>query len=391
MNNILDYKIDTNEELIIANSDLRFSYDILYSNNIFSKDSPNLLSYGKKTEGSRRLIFFDDSLPIFIEDKFKKYFEKNKIEVKTARIVCSESSKDIQMLLNILSIIETFGIVRRGEPVIVVGGGVLMDAVSFATSIYRRGVPCIKIPTTLLGIVDASIGIKTSVNHFSRRNRLGSYSFPIAVIIDPSFLSTLPGIEFSNGLAEIIKLAIIKDSELFKILQKNQKELLDFNFYQKEIGKKIIIMSIQGMLDELISNPFEMNLKRLVDFGHTFSPVPEMRSLNDSSVPDLSHGTAVALDCLLSSAISVERKILPLDQLKEILSLFTKCKIVTNHPYFLNPDLLWESSRDLMRHRDGNLNLPLPLKIGSAFFCNDLTFNELINSINLLKNLNGNL
>ena len=99
------------------------------------------------------------------------------------------------------------------------GGGVLTDVVSFACSIYRRVVPYIKIPTTLLGIVDASIGIKTSINHFSRRNRIGSYSFPTAIIIDPSLMSTLPLSEISNGLAEIIKLAIIKDSKLFEILE----------------------------------------------------------------------------------------------------------------------------------------------------------------------------
>ena len=135
--------------------------------------------------------------------------------------------------------------------------------------------------------------------------------------------------------------------------------------------------SIKGMLQELISNPLETNLMRIVDFGHTFSPVPEMRSLNDDSVSDLSHGNAVALDCLISSAISVYRKKLSYDELKKIFLLFLNCKISTKHPYYLNPDLLWESSRDALRHRDGNLNLSLPKKIGDAFFCNDLTFEDI--------------
>ena len=113
---------------------------------------------------------------------------------------------------------------KKRRTILILGGGVLTDVVSFACSIYRRGVPYIKIPTTLLGIVDASIGIKTSINHFSRRNRIGSYSFPTAIIIDPSLMSTLPLSEISNGLAEIIKLAIIKDSKLFEILENNQKK-----------------------------------------------------------------------------------------------------------------------------------------------------------------------
>ena len=265
MTDILNYKIDSNDKLIVATSELKFSYDIIFTKDIFNEKSPNLLSYGKIKKGSRRLIFFDDSIAKDIEKKFQNYFEKNKIEIKTVRIVCSEYSKDIDMLLNILSIIETFGIERRGEPIIAVGGGVLMDVVSFATSIYRRGVPCIKIPTTLLGMIDASIGIKTSINHFSRRNRIGSYSFPLVVVVEPVFLSSLPEEEFSNGLAEIIKLAIIKDSKLFKLLENNYLKLLDFNFYQKEIGKEIITKSIKGMLQELISNQLIDNNLRWVN------------------------------------------------------------------------------------------------------------------------------
>ena len=384
MPKILDYKIKLDDNLIEANSDLRFSYHISFTEDIFDEKISNLHKYGKTKEGSRRLIFFDDSISEEIEKKFCDYFEKNNIQIKTSRVVCLESIKDFDMLLNILSVIENFGIERRGEPIIAVGGGVLMDVVSFATSIYRRGVPCIKIPTTLLGIVDASIGIKTSVNHFSRRNRLGSYSFPTAIIIDPIFLSTLPEAEFSNGLAEIIKIAIIKDRNLFELLNRNNKNLLDYKFYKGEDGKKIIYMAIKSMMDELISNPLETNLERVVDFGHTFSPVPEMRSLEDPLVADLSHGTAVALDCLLSSVISFRRNKLDKKKLKEIIEIYKSCKIPTTHPYYLNPDLLWESSRDAIRHRDGNLNLPLPGDIGKSFFCNDLTFNELKDSINAL-------
>ena len=387
MSSILNYTIEAREDLITANSDLRFSYNISFPDDIFDSSCSKLHLYGKTSDGCRRLIFFDDSISFDIENKFQKYFQQLNIQIKIVRIVSAEHSKDYKMLLNILSIIENFGIERRGEPIIVVGGGVLMDVISFATSIYRRGVPCIKIPTTLLGIVDASIGIKTSVNHFSRRNRLGSYSFPSAIIIDPKLLITLPKVEFSNGLAEIIKLAIIKDFELFKTLNKNKNNLLNYEFYQTKIGKKIVYQSIKGMMDELISNPLEKNLERIVDFGHTFSPVPEMRSLEDSTVPDLSHGTAVALDCLLSTAISCNRNQLSQEALKEIYNLIKSCKIPTSHPYYYNPDLLWESTRDSIRHRDGNLNLPLPKKIGESYFCNDLTFNELKESIILLKKL----
>ncbi|MDC0625492.1 sedoheptulose 7-phosphate cyclase [Alphaproteobacteria bacterium] len=389
MSKLVEFKINVNKNIIESLSKIEFSYNIYFPDNIFDIKNSNIHLFGNSDKDSRRLLFIDDSIDLSIENSFKKYFLEKKIDLKIARIFCLESNKNTEMLFNILSIIESFGIKRRGEPILILGGGVLMDVVAFACSIYRRGVPYVKIPTTLLGLVDASIGIKTSINHFSRRNRIGSYSFPTAVVIEPSFMSTLPIKEFSNGLSEIIKLAIIKDAELFQQLESNAKKLLDYNFFKSNEGKKIILKAINGMMEELVSNPFEINLKRVADFGHTFSPVPEMRSFDDSDVDDLSHGTAVALDCLLSCAISHKRKFLSIENLTRIIDLLKKCKIPIRHPYYANPDLLWESSQDAIRHRDGNLNLPLPNDIGSAFFCNDLTFFELKESIKLLEEINA--
>ncbi len=388
MSKLIEFNIKVDKKIIESLSKIEFSYNIYFPNNIFDAKNSNIHLFGNSEKHSRRLIFIDDSIDLSIENSFKKYFLEKKIDLKIARIFCSEGNKNTEMLFNILSIIESFGIKRRGEPILILGGGVLMDVVAFACSIYRRGVPYIKIPTTLLGLVDASIGIKTSINHFSRRNRIGSYSFPTAVIIEPSFMSSLPISEFSNGLSEIIKLAIIKEIDLFKKLEDNSQKLLDYNFYKTKIGNEIILKAINGMMEELISNPFEIELKRVADFGHTFSPVPEMRSFEDSTVEDLSHGTAVALDCLLSCAISYNRKLFSLENLTRVIYLFKKCKIPTRHPYYANPYLLWESSQDAIRHRDGKLNLPLPKEIGSAFFCNDLSFVELKKSIKLLEEIN---
>ena len=388
MSKLIEFNIKVDKKIIESLSKIEFSYNIYFPNNIFDAKNSNIHLFGNSEKHSRRLIFIDDSIDLSIENSFKKYFLEKKIDLKIARIFCSEGNKNTEMLFNILSIIESFGIKRRGEPILILGGGVLMDVVAFACSIYRRGVPYIKIPTTLLGLVDASIGIKTSINHFSRRNRIGSYSFPTAVIIEPSFMSSLPISEFSNGLSEIIKLAIIKEIDLFKKLEDNSQKLLDYNFYKTNIGNEIILKAINGMMEELISNPFEIELKRVADFGHTFSPVPEMRSFEDSTAEDLSHGTAVALDCLLSCAISYNRKLFSLENLTRVIYLFKKCKIPTRHPYYANPYLLWESSQDAIRHRDGKLNLPLPKEIGSAFFCNDLSFVELKKSIKLLEEIN---
>ena len=127
---------------------------------------------------------------------------------------------------------DNFGVTRRSEPVIVMGGGVLTDAVGFACSIYRRGVPHIKLATTLLCAIDACVGVKTSVNHFGRRNRIGTYFPPIKSIIDLNLLKTLPIEELSSSLGEIIKIAVIKNKYLFELIYKNRNKITNANLYK---------------------------------------------------------------------------------------------------------------------------------------------------------------
>ena len=138
------------------------------------------------------------------------YFKKNKIDYHFVVINATEDNKDINNLTYILEEFERFGLLRRDEPVIAIGGGVLLDIVGLAANLYRRGVPYIKVPTTLLGIVDASVGAKTGINFKDRRNRLGSYYPPIAAYLDKTFLESLDPIEISSGLGEVLKMAVVK-------------------------------------------------------------------------------------------------------------------------------------------------------------------------------------
>jgi 3-dehydroquinate synthetase len=112
--------------------------------------------------------------------------------------------------------LDTFPIHRRDEPIIAIGGGTLTDVVGFVASSYRRSVPHLKVPTTLMGYVDASIGIKTGINFDGHKSRLGSFEPPRKVLLDKTFLQTLPREYILDGTGEIIKLAVIKDAGLFK-------------------------------------------------------------------------------------------------------------------------------------------------------------------------------
>jgi 3-dehydroquinate synthase len=203
---------------------------------------------------------------------------------------------------------EQFGLVRRDEPVIAVGGGVLLDIAGLAANLYRRGVPYIRVPTTLVGLVDASVGAKTGINFEDRRNRLGTYYPPVAAYLDKSFLATLDTIEISSGLGEILKLAVIKDCRLFELLEQFGAELVDTKFAGVACADEVINRATTGMMDELQPNLWEKNLERVVDFGHSFSPNIEMRSLRDNG-RSRSPRQAVTLDVLLS-CVSHQRNLM---------------------------------------------------------------------------------
>ena len=289
-----------------------------------------------------------------------------------------ESNKDFDSLVSILNVLEQNGVGRRGDLIFAVGGGALLDTVSFAASIFRRGINVIKVPTTLLAIVDAAIGIKTGINFEGQRNRLGSYHFNYQVIIDPVLMRGLSVNLLRQGLGEIFKISTIKSFELFKLLLDNRSELQNVEFYSSEKGIYILKESIRLMLEELHDNPREDNLMRCVDFGHSFSPLVEMESIKRSCERALPHGYAVAYDCLLTSLISYKRGLISDENFNLIFNLYTSVDFDFKNPIYNDYNIMWASFLEMTKHRGGRQNLPVPTFIGEYSFIQDVTFDEMV-------------
>ena len=277
------------------------------------------------------------------------------------------------------------GIDRRREPVIGIGGGTLLDIVGFAASIYRRNTPYIRIPTTLIGIVDAGIGIKTGVNFGLGKNRIGTYAAPVVSYLDQSFLCTLDRRHVANGIAEILKMALIRSADMMSLLERHGKAVLNADLDRTDQTltvetNKIITMAVQLMLKELQPNLWEANLERCVDYGHTFSPTIEMRAL-----PELLHGEAVNIDMALSSVISFNRGLMSRLDLDRIFNIMRGFELPTWNSLLEKPKVLNEALTDTLRHRGGKQRIPLPVGIGEYTFINDLTEDELASSVAQLK------
>ena len=355
-------------------------YQITYAPNLFDLDNPSLL---EPNTSSRRLVFVDSNVYVNFADAINEYFEVNSPGSVVVSVEANESLKTLDNSLVLIKHMEDFGLLRRSEPVIAIGGGSLLDSVGFACSIYRRGVPYIRVPTTLLGIVDVSVAIKTGVNHLGRRNRLGTYYPPTAVFLYRKFIETQSDREICNGLGEILKLAIIEDLSLFTLLEGNSALLRNEKFQYGAIPVKVINRAITVMINNLQNNLWEDNLMRAVDFGHSFSPLIEQDSL-----PELLHGEAVALDCLFSSCLSFNRGLLDEDELLRIFRVTRDLGLPTTHRSFLNSHQLMSSLMDTVKHRNGSQNLPVPVGIGSHQFLNDIEEDEVMKATRTLEDLN---
>ncbi|MBF8791653.1 iron-containing alcohol dehydrogenase [Pseudomonas monteilii] len=274
-----------------------------------------------------------------------------------------EQVKNFDEVVRILDWLDRGGFVRRSDVVVLVGGGSVLDLGSFASSIYRRGVDHIRVPTTLLGLVDAGIGVKSAINFNGNKNRIGSYQRPTLSIIDPGLIDTHDVDQIRNGLCEIIKAAIIGCRELFNEVHSNRHELLKSGFYGTAAGISIIRRSIDVLLREIAANPEEQALRRSMDFGHILSPLLEANS--EYRMP---HGLAVVKEVVFCCRYSVRQGYLTNEQMGRIEALLTVLDIPYEEPLFEDPGFMREAIAQAVRHRQGMLHLPIPRALGIPCF-----------------------
>jgi len=274
---------------------------------------------------------------------------------------CDEATKSIDQVLRVCERAFEVGLDRTGL-LIAIGGGVCTDIVTVAASWIRRGIGHIRVPTTLIGQIDAGIGIKGAVNFCGKKSSLGCFYPPQAAVITPTFLQTLPHQHLRAGFAEIIKMAVVRDQHLFELVEGYAQELLASGFTQPEgAAQEILWHSIVRMLEELEPNIYEdRTYKRLVDFGHTFSP-----ALEAVSEFSLSHGEAVAIDIALSAVLANQLGLLSSEVSVRLLTLLLDVGLPVWSP-LLTADLCQRGLREMTLHRGGQPNLVVPIGIGEA-------------------------
>lgn len=273
--------------------------------------------------------------------------------------------KTIDSVENIIDYALKYNLPRNGL-LIGIGGGVTLDTVGLAASLYRRMINYIRIPTTLVGQIDAGLGVKVGVNYRSKKNFLGTFYPPTSVIIDPTFLTTLPPLQVACGIAEMIKIGVTHDERVLTTLEDfchhSEFGVASPTFFSEMVSSHrfsyIADLAASIMIDEISRDPFETDTCRKVDFGHTFS-----QSFETFSSYEIPHGIAVAIDMFLSVCISHLTKLITAPRKQRLLNIIS-CLVLP----FVRPDvfssinpkeLFVESVNHALGHR-GSLNLVVP-------------------------------
>lgn len=346
------------------------AYEVIKApHHLFSPQDDTLLGFGRGS-GSRRFVVVDAVVLRHHGEAIRNWFARRGIEARIVAFAGGEENKSLHAWQALARQLEDFPLHRRDEPIIAIGGGVLTDVVAYLAASYRRGVPHIKVPTTLMGYVDAALGVKCGVNFEGSKNRLGAFEPPLAVLLDPGFLTTLPRRHLHNGTGEILKLAVISDGELFRALEAHGTTALATHFADAD-GDKLLDAAIDGMLAELAPNLFEADLARKVDFGHTFS-----YGLEAQHGDRLLHGEAVLLDVLVSTAIAQRRGLLAVAEGERVFALVARLGLSPDLA-LLDGDAMWAALQDRILHRNGRQRVPLPPRIGDCVFVDDIRRDEL--------------
>lgn len=363
----------------------KIDYTLDYVDGVFRAANPQLAAAFADQE--RCLMVIDENVLRLHGAAAEAYFTHHGIELQVVPVRIAETAKSLRTLEEIVDAFAAFGLNRK-DRVLVVGGGLTTDVAGFACASYKRSTNYVRIPTTLIGLIDASVSIKVGANHGKHKNRLGAYHASKQVLLDFSMLRTLPVEQVRNGIAEIIKIAVVAHGGIFELLEKYAEELLTTSFGQaeqaehlREVAGTISYDAIRTMLELEVPNLHELDLDRVIAYGHTWSPTLEL-----APDPPLFHGHAISVDMAYSATVAAHRGFISTGDRDRIHGLFSSVGLAIDSPLF-TADLLRSATSSILQTRNGLLRAAVPGPIGTCHFINDLTTDELTDLLAVHKDL----
>jgi 3-dehydroquinate synthase len=348
---------------------VNYEYNVAYTRDLFDEKNRTLVRLLGENR-SKVMIFVDDKVaeafPAFARQAQRwaaAYPDSIDLAAPVEVIPGGEAiKKGWQTVTDITRRMMDGGICRHSY-VMMVGGGAVLDAVGFAAAVFHRGVRQIRVPTTLLAQDDSGVGVKNGINHNGAKNLFGCFYPPDAVIIDYQFLRTLSDRDIQSGVAEALKVALIKDEALYHFIKTNADAIRKIHW---PVLEHLVLESSRLHLEHIGGgDPFEKGSSRPLDFGHWSAHKLETMTRNQ-----VLHGEAVAVGMALDIYNAALMEMISMDLADEILDTMRSCGLVLWHDALLQRDgsgqlRLLSGLEEFREHLGGRLTLAMPTGIGS--------------------------
>lgn len=337
---------------------------------ILDSSFQDLLS--NKYLGAKKIIIVDENTHDNCLDFLLTSFDSLK-EAEIILLPAGEENKVLEVCFQVWEAFTEYQI-GRNDLIINLGGGVVTDLGGFIASVFKRGVDFIHIPTSLLGMVDASIGGKNGLDLGSFKNQLGLFSNPKFIFIDPIFLATLPADEWMNGYAEMLKQTLISDRNKYEKLKQ-----INIGLDLKNI--ELIEDSVKLKFDIVEADPLDIGQRKILNFGHTIGHAIEGFFLE---IEPISHGHAVALGMIAESYIAMQQGKLSKEDYYDIeLTLLEKFSVPKMEENYFED--ISELTRNDKKNRESKILCSLVTEIGSCEFNCEVSIEEIIDSLKYLS------
>lgn len=282
-----------------------------------------------------------------------------------------ETSKSLDGWLALLDWLAASGVCRR-DVVVALGGSMVSDVAGFAAATLMRGIAYANLPTTLLAQVDGAVGGKVAVNTTWAKNYVGSFHHPIAVLVDPSALASLPRAEMSNGLAEVIKSFVISDDAAFPLLEQRIERCLDGEL---DVLTWVVQRAIAQKMSLVDADPYEKDLYRALNFGHTLGHAIETYY----GYRQMRHGFAVAVGMAAATRFGLNRGITEPATAERIFQVISRAELPMS--VASDAEQIVARTAPIAAVRDGKLHFVVPRRVGEMVYCDDVEPWELVKAV----------
>lgn len=349
------------------------AYDITVQPGLLSQIGEHLRAI---TQSARAAIVTDTNVGPHHAATAEISLRASGFDVVRATVPADEENKTLATISSIYDALLNAR-VERSTPILALGGGVIGDMTGFAAATVLRGVPFVQVPTTLLAMVDASVGGKTGVNHAAGKNLIGSFHQPIAVFIDPQTLRTLPPPTLSEGLAECIKHDIIRDAAGFERIERDIRKAraLDMAYLTDLVAHNV---AIKARVVE--ADPFEHGERAHLNYGHTFA-----HAIEKVSHFGVSHGAAVGLGMCAAAYVSVQLNLIDDNARTRITKVIDAAGLPTRGLAGLGTDALVAAMAHDKKVQAGKIRLVLPDRIGHAIIRDDVSADIIRNAVESVR------